>query len=94
MDTRDYTIPYVTSWAANVDGKEPAEIVRATGERVRATAMKILDQLDTQMIGDGTPPGLDRTAGRTNSAAAKRTGTVPIAQSSPQHAGAAESRGL
>lgn len=94
IDTSDYTIPYVTSWAANVDGKEPAEILRATGERVRATAMKILDQLDTQMIGDGTPPGLDRTAGRTNSAAAKRTSTAPTSTAISRDAPAAESRGL
>lgn len=94
MDTRDYTIPYVTSWAANVDGKEPAEIVRATGERVRATAMRILDELDTQMIGDGTPPGLDRSAGRTNSAPSKRTSTAPTSAASSGHVAAAEPRGL
>lgn len=94
MDTGDYTIPYVTSWAANVDGQEPAEIVRATGERVRATAMKILDQLDTQMIGDGTPPGLDRTAGRTNSAPAGRANVAPTSAASPGQAAAPESRGL
>lgn len=60
MDTSGYTIPYVSTWAARVDGKEPAEIVKTTGERVRKIAMGILDQLDTTQIGDGTPPGLDR----------------------------------
>ncbi len=60
MDTTGYTIPYVTSWAAHVDGKEPAEIVKATGERVRSTALKILDQLDTEQLGNGTPPGLEQ----------------------------------
>lgn len=60
MDTSIYTIPYVAGWAANVDGKEPAEIVKATGDRVRATALKILDQLDTEQLGNGTPPGLER----------------------------------
>jgi len=60
MDTSGYTIPYVSSWAARVDGKAPVEIVKTTGERVRKTAMGILDQLDTAQIGDGTPPGLDR----------------------------------
>jgi len=60
MDTTGYTIPYVTSWAAQVDGKEPAEIVKATGERVRSTALRILDQLDTEQLGNGTPPGLGR----------------------------------
>ena len=60
MDTSGYTIPYVSAWAARVDGKEPVEIVKATGERVRATALRILDQLDTTQVGNGVPPGLDR----------------------------------
>lgn len=67
MDTSSYTIPYVTSWAAQANGKEPAEIVKATGERVRATTLKVLDQLDTTQLGNGTPPGIERDA-------AKRTG--------------------
>ena len=62
MDTTEYTIPYVAGWAANVDGKEPVEVVQATGERVRKTAAGILDQLDTIQVGDGTPPGLDKDA--------------------------------
>ncbi|GAA1491035.1 ArdC-like ssDNA-binding domain-containing protein [Brachybacterium sacelli] len=60
MDTSGYTIPYVSTWAARVDGKEPVEIVKATGERVRKTALAVLDQLDTDQVADGTPPGLDR----------------------------------
>jgi len=59
MDTSDYTIPYVSTWAARVDGTEPVEVVKATGERVRKTALAILDQLDTAQVADGTPPGLD-----------------------------------
>ena len=35
-------------------------MVQATGERVRKTALAILDQLDTLQVGDGTPPGLER----------------------------------
>lgn len=62
VDTSGYTIPYVSTWAARVDGKEPVEVVKATGERVRKTALTILDQLHTTQIGDGTPPGLDREA--------------------------------
>lgn len=58
MDTSAYTIPYVSGWATRVDGKEPVQVVQATAERVRKTALSILDQLDTQQIGDGTPPGL------------------------------------
>lgn len=59
LDTSGYTIPYVSTWAATVDGKEPVEIVKTTGERVRKTALAILDQLDSAQVGDGTPPGLD-----------------------------------
>ncbi|HET7476192.1 MAG TPA: ImmA/IrrE family metallo-endopeptidase [Dermatophilaceae bacterium] len=62
MDTTRYTIPYVSTWAARVDGQEPAHVVQATGERVRKTALAILDQLDTPQVGDGTPPGLERDA--------------------------------
>ena len=61
---------------------------------MRATAMRILDQLDTQMIGDGTPPGLDRTAGRTSSSVVKRASTAPTSGASSGHAAVAESRGL
>lgn len=60
MDTSSYTIPYVAGWAGNVTGKSPVEVVQATGERVRKTAAGILDQLDTDMIGNGDPPGLTR----------------------------------
>ncbi|TXH43017.1 MAG: serine/arginine repetitive matrix protein 2 [Actinobacteria bacterium] len=60
MITDGYTIPYVSTWAARADDKEPAQIVQATGERVRKTALAILDQLDTPQLGDGTPPGLER----------------------------------
>ena len=60
MTTDGYTIPYVSTWAARADDKEPAQIVQATGERVRKTALAILDQLDTPQLGDGTPPGLER----------------------------------
>lgn len=62
MDTSGYTIPYVSTWAARVGGKEPVEIVKAAGERVRKTASTILGQLDTAQVNDGTPPGLDREA--------------------------------
>ncbi|MDN5892435.1 ArdC-like ssDNA-binding domain-containing protein [Arthrobacter sp. AOP36-A1-22] len=82
MDTSDYTIPYVATWAARVDGKEPADIVKATGERVRKTALSILDQLDTAQLGDGTPPGLDREAPQRAQPAhdqpARRRQSVPL----------------
>ncbi len=60
MDTTAYTIPYVSGWAGTVKDKEPAEVVQATGERVRKTAATILDALDTVQLGAGDPPGLTR----------------------------------
>ncbi|MDR0594007.1 MAG: ImmA/IrrE family metallo-endopeptidase [Bifidobacteriaceae bacterium] len=62
MPTDNYTIPYVSGWATTVQGRTPAEVVQATGERVRATALAILNALDTEQIGGGDPPGLDRAA--------------------------------
>ncbi|WP_167131776.1 ImmA/IrrE family metallo-endopeptidase [Paramicrobacterium chengjingii] len=58
MDTSDYTIPYVAGWAANVDGKDPIQVIRDTGERVRRTAAHVLDQLDTIQVGNGNPVSL------------------------------------
>jgi hypothetical protein len=65
MDTAPYTIPYVSGWATTVEGKTPAEVIQATGDKVRSTAIGILDQLTTTQVGNGDPPGLDRQAGRT-----------------------------
>lgn len=62
MDTSGYTVPYVSGWAASVKDTSPVEVVKATGERVRKTALGILDRLDTMKVGDGTPPGLDKAA--------------------------------
>jgi hypothetical protein len=62
LDTTSYTVPYVSTWAASVPEKSPVEVVKATAERVRSTALGILDQLETPKIGDGNPPGLDREA--------------------------------
>lgn len=72
LDTSTYTVPYVSTWAASVPGKSPVEVVQSTAERVRSTALGILDQLDTQMVGDGNPPGLDREA------LSHRAGTAPV----------------
>lgn len=62
FDTSSYTVPYVSTWAASVPGKNPVEVVQSTAERVRKTALGILDKLDTVQLGDGSPPGLDREA--------------------------------
>jgi len=60
MDTSGYTIPYVSSWATSLPDKTVAEVVQATGERVRRTAVSILDQLPTAQIETGDPLVLDR----------------------------------
>lgn len=35
MDTSSYTIPHVSGWAGSVKDNRPAEVLQATGERVR-----------------------------------------------------------
>jgi hypothetical protein len=72
LDTSPYTVPYVSTWAASVRGKTPGEVVQSTAERVRTAALGILEKLDTQKVGDGDPPGLDRDA------LSHRAGVVPV----------------
>ena len=62
LGTSGYTIPYVAGWASSVKDTEPAEVIKATGERVRKAALGILDQLDTVQVANGTPRGLTRGA--------------------------------
>jgi len=80
MDTSGYTIPYVSTWAARVDGKEPVEIVKATGERVRKTALSILERLDTAQVTDGTPPGLDRDTPQRETTVHEPRRTEPVSE--------------
>lgn len=77
MDTSDYTIPYVSSWANSVQGMKPTEVVQETGERVRRTAGAILDRLLAAQGSAEDAPGLDR------SAPAKRV-TASAATASPE----------
>ncbi|MFI5623505.1 ArdC-like ssDNA-binding domain-containing protein [Nocardioides sp. NPDC051685] len=60
LDTSNYTIPYVATWATHAPDSSPVEVVQATAERVRRTALTILEGLDTEQIGNGDPPGLTR----------------------------------
>lgn len=62
LDTTTYTVPYVSTWASDVPGKSPMEVVQATADRVRAASLTILDNLPTTKVSDGNPPGLDRDA--------------------------------
>ncbi|ACZ31357.1 hypothetical protein Xcel_2341 [Xylanimonas cellulosilytica DSM 15894] len=61
LDTSTYTVPYVTTWASSVEGKTPVEVIIETADRVRKTAVTILDRLDTVQLGNGEPPGLAAT---------------------------------
>ena len=45
LDTTTYTVPYVSTWASDVPGKSPVEVVQATADRVRAASLTILDNL-------------------------------------------------
>ena len=84
LDTSSYTVPYVTSWASSVPGKSPVEVVQSTAERVRHTAVAILDRLDTRQVGDGDPPGLDR---ETPSAKREPPGVATAPRSEPAGVG-------
>lgn len=61
VDTSQYTVPYVATWASSVPGDQ-VETVMRTFDRVAKTATTILGQLETAQIGNGLPPGLDREA--------------------------------
>lgn len=87
MDTTAYTIPYVSGWAGTVKDRDPAEVVQATGERVRQTAGTILDALDTVQLGAGNPPGLTReTAQPERAVRPERTPSVAADLPRPTHA--------
>jgi hypothetical protein len=64
MDTSQYTIPYVSTWASRIPEQDPVQAVQNTAARVRAAALGILDRLDTIKVPDGNPPGLDRPPAR------------------------------
>ena len=55
MDTSDYSLPYISTWASRDEG---LATVRQVGTRVIATARKVLDQLPTEQWGSGQPPGV------------------------------------
>lgn len=89
MDTSAYTIPYVSGWAMAADGKNPIQVVQATAERVRKAAVEILDQLDTEQVSNGTPPGL--TSESPDVTASNKAERKPPARSSARRQPAARS---
>jgi hypothetical protein len=64
MDSSGYTIPYVSGWASEIPGRNPVDVVRSTGERVRSAAMRILESLPEPPTSDGSLIGLDRSFGQ------------------------------
>jgi hypothetical protein len=81
MDTTDYSVPYVSTWSATVADVDPVDLIRSTGERVRRTALRILEGLPDPPAGDGLPPGLDRaraTGDRNDSARTAKAQSLPV----------------
>lgn len=94
MDTSDYTVPYVSGWAATVPEKSPVEVVQATGERVRKTAAVILDQLATPQISNGDPPGLTRDPASKKPADLTVKAAADLLAEEPRRPVASSARGL
>lgn len=95
MDATAYTIPYVSGWAGTVKDKDPAEVVQATGERVRKAAGAILDALDTAQVGTGEPPGLTREPAATSRrAGSEQSAPAPVEPTRPPRAADAAVRSL
>jgi hypothetical protein len=57
LDTSEFTFQYVTGWAHRTS-EDPAEVVRATGKRVIATAQRVLQHTDAALAA-GQPPRPD-----------------------------------
>lgn len=55
MNTEQYTVPYVATWASRVPGQDPVTTIQKTATRVRAAALRALDQLETAQVPDGEP---------------------------------------
>lgn len=77
MDTSQFAVPQVSTWASSVRSKQPGDVIAATAHRVRKTALTILDRLDTLQVGTGDPPGLDRAPHPTRGVEHGRPGDPP-----------------
>ena len=69
LSTDDYTFAYVTGWAGNVDGTEPEQVVRDTGQRVLTATRTVLAVTAPQStptadasLASRVQTGADRTA--------------------------------
>jgi hypothetical protein len=56
MNTDQYTVPYVATWASRVPGQDPVTTIQQTAARVRTAALQALDRLKTPQVPDGEPP--------------------------------------
>ncbi|WP_454083449.1 ArdC-like ssDNA-binding domain-containing protein [Georgenia sp. Marseille-Q6866] len=81
LDTSEYSVPYVTSWAGSVPNRTVFDVVTATAERARKAAAAILDTLDTHQISNGEPPGL--AGGHDQRAARERETARPARRRGP-----------
>src|SRR5450759_1470560 len=84
LPAEDYTFPYVTGWASEVDRAEPERVVRETGTRVLAASRTVLALTQPEHLGDGAGAELTAAAqlGTERSSAARdRAGaTLALAQ--------------
>lgn len=94
MDSSRYSVGYVGHWSSRVQGRDPVEVVRATGELARVTALGILDKLPDPPCGDGAPPAPERHLDRPLTSTAASRADVAAARARPGRAPARPSLGL
>src|SRR5450759_5249528 len=80
LTAADYTFPYVTSWASEVDRREPERVVRGTGARVLAASRTVLAATQPEQVASA---GAELTAaaglGTERSAAAREHAGATLA---------------
>ena len=81
LPAEDYTFPYVTGWASEVDRAEPERVVRETGTRVLAASRTVLALTQPEHLGDGAGAELTAAAqlGTERSAAAREHAGATLA---------------
>src|SRR5450759_2828369 len=86
LPAEDYTFPYGTGWASEVDRAEPERVVRETGTRVLAASRTVLAITQPEHLDDGAVAELTAAAqlGTERSAAAREHAgaTLALAQAS------------
>jgi hypothetical protein len=75
LDTSSYSVPYVTSWAGVAN---PADLVRATAQRVVNAARDVLNALDTDHGLGGAPPGIEAGLERVRAPRQSRTANLAV----------------